>query len=546
MLKFSRSSQISVQIRALKRPLFKILVCVLVLFHYACTEDEVADKVFKYNQINPITSLDPAFAKSQNNIWACHHIYNNLVRFDSELNVIPDLAKSWNISENGLVYTFTLKDSIFFHQNECFSGNTAHQLDAKDVVYSLKRLNDPKVKSPGSWLLKDKLADSGIQALDNKTIEIRLQTTFAPFLSLLANQYCAIIPKEAVDFYGARFRSNPVGTGPYKLKRWLENEAMFLSRNTMYFDKKPDAEGIKISFMTDRKMAYLELLNENVDLVSGLESSFLHKLLDKEGNLRTENEAAIDFVKSPYLNTEYIGMNYQKPDAHPLLKEKRFRQALNFGLDKKLMLQTLRSNVGQAANKGIIPAGLPSHAYTPEGYSFNRSKALSLINQLQSEGFSIDEPITISTNADYLDLVTFAAKQWESLGLTCNIDVFESAILRENMRAGTVDMFRASWIADYPDGENFLCLFYGDNPAPPNYTRYSNPKFDTLYKKASSTTDNAERFLMYAELEKMIIEDAPVIFLFYDQSSIFTSKKVAHLETNALNLLELEKLNLNY
>lgn len=530
-----------------KTPIKTLIYCVLcsgILLFCACKDEVISAKVFKYNQINPITSLDPAFAKSQNNIWACHHMYNTLVRFDENLEIIPDLAKSYEISLDGLEYTFILEDSIAFHPNICFGDLNTRFVNAHDVLYSLNRLIDPKIQSPGSWLFKEKLAPEGFVVLNDSSFQISLSKPFAPFLSLLANQYCCIIPQEAVDFYGKEFRKNPVGTGPFILKRWLENEALFLRKNETYFRPTIYIDAVKVSFITDRKMAYLALLNGETDLVSGIESSFLHRLLEPDGKLKESNEGLIQYKKSPFLNTEYLGINLQAADAHSPLHQKAFRQALNYGIDKKLMLEVLRNNIGNSAEEGFIPFGLPSYAATNKGYSYNPQKAQELLASCDLPDFKDQEPIIINTNADYLDIVTFVAKQWENIGVKVEIEVFESALLREGMRSGKLALFRASWIADYPDGENFLCLFYGENPAPPNYTRFINQEVDALFKRATEVNDPDERKTIYQEIDNIIIEEAPVIFLFYDESSLFTSKRIENIQTNALNLLELENLKM--
>ena len=146
----------------------------------------------------------------------------------------------------------------------------------------------------------------------------------------------------------------------------------------------------------------------------------------------------------------------------------------------------------------------------------------------------------IHTSKDYLDLTTYIAKQWEDLGLIIKIDVMESAVLRNAMRNGDVGVFRASWIADYPDGENFLSMFYSKNPAPPNYTRYQNASFDQLYDSAMQERVEKEKILMYQEMDRLLVQDAPVVFLFYDEVSLFVNSDVSGLSRNALNLLHVD------
>lgn len=515
-----------------------ILIFFVFVSYLSCDEDGAERyKVFRYNQINHITSLDPAFAKSQNSIWATHHLYDGLVRLDDDLNVRPAIAHSWDISEDGKVYTFFLRTDVRFHQDSCFQREDQRLVKAEDFKYSFDRLLDEKVNSPGSWLFSDKVDRDGFVVVDDTTFQIRLNKPFLPLLGILTMQYCSVVPQEAIDYYTDEFAYHPIGTGPFLFKRWVINQALFLNRNEDYFeDTESNLDGIKTSFIPDKKISFLELLNGNLDYVSGLESSFISELLSKEGELLPEKEDIIKFKKSSYLNTEYIGINYsQEPENSPL-RIKSFRQALNLAIDRQLMLTSLRNNVGRPATGGIVPRGLPSFDdERVRGYHYDPDSARVLITGCQ---FESTPSISVYTNKDYLDLTTFIAKQWEQIGVDVDIEVLESSILRDGMRKSSIPMFRASWIADYPDAESFLCLFYSKYPAPPNYTRYANPDYDVLYERAIQEGDESKRYALYQQMDRMIVEDAPVIFLFYDETAQFYGGDISGISSNAINLLE--------
>ena len=528
----------------MKLNISRLIFVFLVLMALSCKED-LTEKpnVFRYNQINHITSLDPAFAKSQNNIWATHHLFDGLVRLDDSLNVVPAIAKSWEISQDGLTYTFFLRNDVKFHRNDCISSERV--VTAYDVSYSLGRLISEEVNSPGSWLFVDKVDGlESFEAVDDTTFVMRLNQPFIPMMGILTMQYCSILPKECVNYYKSEFRSNPVGTGPFQFKRWEENQALFLVNNEEYFGNVThNLDGIKTTFIPDKKIAFLELLNGNLDFVSGLESSFIHDLLTQEGNLLPKRQAELNLIKAPYLNSEYLGINMvNQPEDSPL-RIKEIRQALNLGLDKGLMLAALRNGVGKPANAGFVPSGLPSHDPSKViGYTYNPDSARALI---LTAGFGSDNPlpeIELFTNKDYLDLTTFIARQWQEIGVKTKIEVLESSILRDGMRKSSIPFFRASWIADYPDAESFLCMFYSKYPAPPNYTRYSNPEYDILYEEAIKTGDIKRRYELYHQMDRMLIEDAPVIFLFYDETALFSQKSVTGVSGNAVNLLMVNNL----
>lgn len=515
-----------------------LIVLFASLLIWSCKDSNTPTSiVFKYNQPNPITSLDPAFAKSQNNIWATNHLFDGLVRLDDSLNVIPSIAKTWHTNDDATEVTFILRDDIYFHTDQCFGNQKTRRVVASDVEYSLSRLLDDAVNSPGSWLFADKKGEKPLFTAINDTIfQINLKRPFMPLLGILTMQYCSVVPREAVESYGDNFRSNPVGTGPFALKRWVEDQALFLKRNEAYFGSNSgNVEYIKTSFITDKQIALFELLNGNLDLISGLESSFANDLLDREGELQNNRKDIIKYEKTPYLNTEYLGINMLKAKDHPYLSQRGFRQALNYAIDKQLMMRSLRNGVGIPGNAGFIPAGLPSHNPSKvQGYNYNQDKARRLLKQCDYDG----SPIEIYTNNEYLDICTYVAKQWENIGINVKIEVMESAILRDGMRKSGISIFRASWIADYPDGESFLCMFYSKNPPPPNYTRFNNPEFDILYEKALGTSDITTRINLYQQMDRIIIEEAPVIFLFYDESSIFYNNRIDSYRNNGLNIIQ--------
>jgi ABC-type transport system substrate-binding protein len=523
-----------------------ILFASLFLFCFSCkqTSKEKAPGVFHYNQSNYITSLDPAFAKTQNNIWAIDHLFNQLVDLDDSMQLIPEIASSWFASEDGLQYTFTIRNDIYFHADPCFGNNQSRHLVAQDVEYSFNRLLDPKVNSPGSWIFRDKV-DSvrPFFALNDSTFIIQLKSPFSPLLHMLSMQYCSVIPKEAVEHYKNEIGKHPVGTGAFQLKKWIGRRGLFLSRNPNYFKPVvPKLKGIRISFIEDRNTAYLEFLKKEIDFFSGLQSGFALQLVTKDGVLRDDRKDHMQMIKGDYLNTEYIGINFSLLNKEHPLADKRIRQALNFAIDRKTMLRLLKFEIGTPALDGFIPKGLPSYVGNAvQSYDYNPDTARQLLKLAGYDSKPFPE-LTIYTNKDYIDLITFVAKQWEEIGIRVQIDLMETATLREKMRNSELPLFRASWIADYPDEESFLNVFYSNNPAPPNYTRFKNSTFDSLYQEAIKTTEHSNRMELYKKMNQIIIDEAPVIFLFYDETAWFVQKQISNLKGNPLNLLKLEEV----
>ncbi len=219
----------------------------LILFFSSCTyysEDDGSKTVFRYNESSGITSLDPAFAKDMSNIWACNQIFNGLVQLDDKLKICPAIAQSWSIDNSGTVYTFHLRKDVRFQNNHLFPEGIGRKVTASDFVYSFKRITDPALASPGSWVFANVQNTNGkyaFTALNDSTLQITLSKAFAPFLGILSMQYCSVVPQEIVRYYGSDFRRNPVGTGPFSFKLWKEGIKLVLLKNPDYFETDGNA-----------------------------------------------------------------------------------------------------------------------------------------------------------------------------------------------------------------------------------------------------------------------------------------------------------------
>lgn len=516
----------------------------------ACNEHYDTSKVvFRYNQPFTVTSLDPAFARNQSNIWAVDHLYNTLIQLDDSLKPKPCLAKSWEIDKSGTLITLHLRTDVMFHDDACFEGKVGRKMVASDVIFSFNRILDPTVNSPGSWVFKGRVQEKNpFMRVDDSTVQIQLKAPFMPFIQILSMQYCSVVPHEAIEKYGADFRAHPVGTGPFSLVKWIEGQTMILTRNSHYFEiqgstRLPYVDGVRIEFIGDKKSAFLELLQGKLDFVSGFDPGMSYELFTQQGRLRERYQDRINYFTTPYLNTEYLGFNLDLAAKDPYLSKKAFRQALNYGFDRIAMLQTIRRGIGTPALASFVPYGLPSFdTAAVHGYRYDPALAKQL---LRSTGY-LDLPfdrrpvLQLFTSKDYSDFGLFILRQWEALGIRASIELAEPATTREMMRNGTALFFRGSWMADYPEAENYLTVFYGKNDAPPIYTRFKNNTYDKLYDQALAEKNEQLRFKLYHEMEQIIVDEAPVIFLFYDAVSVFTSKSIYDYQPNALNVLKVK------
>ena len=186
----------------------------VIIIFVDCTVDKnnIENKVFRYNEYRNVTSLDPAFSRNPQNIWPINQIFNGLVQLDKNLNIQPEIASSWSVSEDGLTYKFTLRDDVYFHKSPLFGKEQTRKVTAEDFIYSFNRLKDYKLSSPGGWVLQQ---IDFYEATSQNELTIHLKNQFPAFLGLLSMRYCSVVPKEVASSYGENFRSNPIGTGPF-------------------------------------------------------------------------------------------------------------------------------------------------------------------------------------------------------------------------------------------------------------------------------------------------------------------------------------------
>jgi ABC-type transport system substrate-binding protein len=516
----------------------------------SCNSEINSDKdhlVFRYNEHSNISTLDPAFASNPQLIWPTNQLFNSLVQLDDELNIQPDIAKNWTFNDSTLTYKFNLRNDVYFHKSEVFTNahkDSTRLVTAHDFEYSFNRLLDEKVAARGSWILNNV---NRFYAENDSTFSVQLNQPFPAFLGLLSMRFCSVVPKEAIDYYANDFRSNPVGTGPFKFKLWEENVKLVLRRNPDYFEKDelgnqlPYLEAVAITFLPDKQSEFLQFVQGKLDFVSGLDNSYKDEIVSTKGKLQEKYQSQVNLITSPYLNTEYLGFYMDSPSSE--IQSKKIRQAINYGFDRMKMIRYLRNGIGIPAVNGFIPKGLAGFNNL-KGYTYQPEKAKELVRQYIEASGNNNPSIAIGTNSQYLDLCEFIQRELEKIGIQVQIDVVPPSTLRQMKSSGELAMFRASWIADYPDAENYLSLFYSKNFTPngPNYAHFKNNIYDSLYLASLSLPNIEKRKLLYEKMDSIIIEEAPVVPLYYDMAVRFVSKKVSGLGINPQNFLVLKRV----
>jgi len=517
----------------------------------SCSHRRQEEKmVFRYNQISGMETLDPAFAKSLAIMWGTHFIYNTLVEVDSGLRLVPSLASRWEVTPDGLRYTFHLRNDVYFHDNEAFPGGRGRKMTAADVVYSFNRLIDPATASAGAWIFNGRVREKDpFLAPDDSTFLLFLKEPFRPLPQILSMQYCSVVPREVVEKWGKDFRNHPCGTGPFLFRYWDEGNMLVLHRNPRYWEKDeqgtslPYLDAVQVSFNDTRAMEFLLFNQKKIDFINGIDGSMKDMILTREGNLRPEFRDRINLEKKRYLYTEYLG--FVIDTTHPAIRHhpvrlKKIRQAINYAIDRKKIVTYFRNGVGVPA-RGFIPEGMPG-AMERGGYEYDPGKALQLLAEAGfPEGRGLP-PIVLTAPDVYVDICNFVAAQLNEVGIRTQVQVMLMGLLRQMMTKTQLPFFKAGWVADYPDAETFLACFYGGFPAPPNYTSYRNARFDHWYRESLRAQSDSLRFRLYSLMDSIVSSDAPVVPLYYDELLHFTQKNIRGFQSNALNIIDLRRV----
>lgn len=538
----------------------KLFVFTLLSLFLSCTDSQKQSKeqqdkmVFYYNEKDGISSLDPAESNNTPHIWICHQLYNGLVQLDDSLNILPCIARYWEISEDGTKYTFYLRTDVYFHDNPCFPNGKGRKVTAYDFEFSFNRLLITPNSTATSLLSyidrSERTNFRPFQSINDSTFIIYLKQPYSAFLNILTMKYFSVIPYEAIDYYKKSFHTHAVGTGPFMLKQWEEGNKLILVKNPNYFEKDeeghrlPYLDAVSISFIRDKETAFIEFLNGKLDMISGADAMNINEVLDKSGMLNKNYASKCYLQKGNYLKTDYIGLLVdEKANKNSPLLKKSFRQALNYAIDRERLVKYFRNGVGMPATAGFIPKGFKSFdTNIVKGYHYNPDKVKQLLKEAgYPDGNGLPE-ITFHITEDYKEHAAFLQSQWKEFNIPIKISIEQPSVFRQATFLFQYEMFKKNWIVDYIDEENFFSLFYSKNFAPTgfNYTHFKNVDFDLLYEKALRTIDEKEKIKIYQEMDKILIDEAPIIPLFYDEVIRLVNPKVTGLTLNPMNLLNLK------
>lgn len=530
--------------------------------------------VMRLNEVEAFKSLNPI---AVNEIVGFHiggQLFEGLVKFDqNDLSIIPAIARSWESNANQTEWTFHIRQGVKFHADACFADGKGRELKASDVKYCFDKLctADPN-NAQFDVTFKDRVVGaneafeasksgkalnvSGIKVLNDTTLTITLKTPFAGFLNIMAMPGCWIYPKEAADKYALDLRIHPVGTGPFYLETLKEGEVLIMKKNQDYYgvdkdgNRLPYLDGLKYTFIREKKAEILEFKSGNLDMVYRLPVEIVPEIL---GDLEHAKDRKTEFqiLNSTAFNTNYLGFN----TASDVFNKKEVRLAFNFAIDRHKIADFTLQGEGNAGDYGIVPY---VEAFEKDGYDFKGLKGYTLDvakakDYLKKAGYPDGKgfpKLTLQINSGGGNNILIAEVVQKMLKENLNVDIeintvpFAEHI--EQVTSGKVDFFRFAWIADYPDPETFLTIFYGQHvPANAteksfiNYTRFKNARFDSLFAASFTEPDKAKRYAMLSKAEQVLLDEAPFMPIFYDENYRLEQLNVRNFPENAMNYMDL-------
>lgn len=540
-------------------------------------ESAAPGEMVYYGSTARVRGFDPIKAGDVASALAISRIYEGLLQYaylDRPYHVEPLLAEALpDVSGDGLTYTFKIRRGIYFQDDPCFidTNGQGRELTAEDFVYSIKRVADIKNASTGYWAFNDRIVGldewrattagdapsdydapvEGLYAADRYTLVFKLKRPYPQLLWILTMHYAFAVPREAVQFYGREFVNHPVGTGPYVLKSYRQNYRYEYARNPKWVetgrvelyplhgapDDPPELladAGRPIPFI-DRIVQYVvdDSTTEWLMFLTGaFESSGVSRdnwnaVITKDRLLTPElAERGIRLLSAPTLDLFYIGFNMDDPvvgaSSNPETHERhrKLRQAMTCAFDTEQYIRFYNHRITRPT--GPIPPGVAGYVDRPPRFPFDLERARQLLTEAgYPEGrdpatarrLQLTLELGAGDNPEFRQAAELIAHFMERIGIVLKPSYNNWPTFLDKMERRQAQLFMLGWVADYPDAENFLQLFYGPNQSPgPNHCNYVNPEFDALYEKARVMPDSPERTELYQRMADIVIEDCPWIF----------------------------------
>lgn len=512
-----------------------------------------------------IQTLDPSDVTDTTSSAVCEEFYECLYGYHylkRPHQIIPELAADLpQISDDGLTYRIQIKPGVLFHDDACFPGGKGRELKANDFVYAWKRIANVKVQSKNWWVFDGRVVGldafreysktckkgevdysrtvEGLYAEDDYTLIIKLNRPWPQFIYWLAHLPTTPMAKEAVDYYGLDIIQHPVGTGAFVLKTWRRGVYLDAVRNPtyrpVYYPSEGTEEDVAAGLLADagKRLPFVDRViwrsvqedqprwyifmrgeidingipKDNFGQAIGMGSELTEDMKKRDIQLMTCDEPA----------AYWVGMNMDDP---VLGVNKALRYAVSHSIDRERFIDLLMNGRGHPAY-GLLPPMMKG--YNPEVKKYSNSyydpqKALAYLKEAKEQSGGAIPQLRLAmsgTTTTHRQIGLFLKQNLEAIGLSVEVELYDWPTYLERLHKSELQMYFSGWMADYPDPENFLQVFYGKNIPNPNHSHYCNPAFDALFERAASLPEGPEQTALYHEAEKILVNDMPCVFTYH-------------------------------
>ena len=496
-------------------------------------------------------------------------IYEPLLTVDmNSMKTIPAIAESYTVNDDATVYTFKIRKGVFFHQEKSL-GKKGHELDAEDVKFSLEMACSGLEINKVGYLLINRIKGAekffnnsssklpkegveGIKIIDNNTVEITLANPFSGFENILTHSSLGIFPKEVYTEYGDKIGDHPVGTGPFKFVS-KSDDKITLGRNNNYWQKDdfgnqlPYLGQVVITYAENKRSELVAFRKSDVDLVLEIPVEEVEHIFGSLVEAQEGKNIKHKIESESSMNILYVAMGLKTDE----FKDLRVRKAFNIAINRDAIVDNALEGEGWASHNGFVPRMGNYPTENVIGFPFDISKAQSLMAQAgypNGRGFpEIDFYSVSPEGTKTYKLCTEIVKQLsENLGVVLNIKHISPAERDEMIKKGEATLWAEGWLADYPDPENFLALFYGKNMSAnqsvSNRYQFNDAEFNTLYEKAIAESDPEKRTNYLVKCDQIIINQAGIIPLYTHDNTVLVNGRVRDFKVNQMEMLNLTRV----
>jgi peptide/nickel transport system substrate-binding protein len=550
------------------------------LFFTSCgdTETAVEDLVaeggkkyggeFKFMSTEKIASLFPASASDQYSSRIVGQIYESLLRIEpSSMKVVPAIAESFEVSQDAKVYTFKIRKGVHFHADECI--DESREVNAHDVKLSLEIACSGLKSNKVAYLLVNRIAGaaefnrksktslpkegvSGIKVIDDHTVQITLENSFTGFEKILTHIALGIMPTEAWEKYGEDMSTHPVGTGPFALESFADDKIV-LTRNSNYWRKDefgnqlPFLSKVIMTYADDKRSEIMAFRNSEIDLVLEIPVEEIEHILGTLKDAQEGKNVKHKVESCPSMSINYIAMAVHSKE----FSDVRVRRAFNLAINRDDIIDNYLEGEGWSAGNGFVPKMQNYPAEKVNGHSYDPEQARALMAQagypngsnFPEQNFYVN---AIEGSMSHKMCQAVAKQLKENLGVNLKIKLCTIEEREKAIRAGKTNIWRAGWVADYPDPENFLSMFFsrniGEQSSVMNDFQYQSDAYDKLFQSALRESDPEKRMSLFVQCDQMVIDDAALMPIMTDDHIVMVNARVRDFGANSMESLNLTEI----